>query len=56
MAKVSHEPSEGPNATKAAVPAEKAYALEDVTALFYSESRNEIYTGRSDGRLHVWGN
>jgi hypothetical protein len=25
-------------------------ALEDVTALFYNEERNEIYTGNNDGR------
>jgi hypothetical protein len=26
-------------------------ALEDVTALFYNEERNEIYTGNNDGRF-----
>ena len=39
-----------------AVPEGKAYALDDITALFYSEERNEIYTGRSDGKMHIWGN
>ena len=29
-------------------------ALEDVTALYYSEDRNEIYTGTKSGHLHVW--
>ncbi|VAI28872.1 unnamed protein product [Triticum turgidum subsp. durum] len=29
-------------------------ALEDVTALFYDEDRNEIYTGNSQGLVHVW--
>ena len=31
-------------------------ALEDVTALFYDEDRNEIYTGNSHGLVHVWSN
>ncbi|CAN6338346.1 unnamed protein product [Urochloa humidicola] len=31
-------------------------ALEDVTALFYDEDRNEIYTGNSQGLVHVWSN
>ncbi len=31
-------------------------ALEDVTALFYNEERNEIYTGNKDGKVHVWSN
>jgi hypothetical protein len=29
-------------------------ALEDVTALFYDEDRNEVYTGNSHGLVHVW--
>lgn len=33
-----------------------AEALEDVTALFYDEDRNEIYTGNRSGFLHVWSN
>jgi len=28
-------------------------ALEDVTALFYNEERNEIYTGNNDGRSEI---
>ena len=32
-----------------------AEALEDITALFYDEERNEIYTGNRHG-LHVWSN
>eukprot|EP00948_MAST-09A_sp_MAST-9A-sp1_P003439 g3439.t1 len=28
--------------------------LRDVTALFYNEHRNEIYTGREDGTIAVW--
>jgi hypothetical protein len=31
-------------------------ALEDVTALFYDEDRNEIYTGNKQGLVHVWSN
>ena len=31
-------------------------ALEDVTALFYNEERNEIYTGNKDGKVHIWSN
>jgi len=31
-------------------------ALEDVTALFYDEERNEIYTGTKRGLVHVWSN
>jgi len=31
-------------------------ALEDITALFYDEDRNEIYTGNSKGLVHVWSN
>ncbi|XP_024527643.1 uncharacterized protein LOC9662931 isoform X2 [Selaginella moellendorffii] len=31
-------------------------ALEDVTALFYDEERNEIYTGNRQGLVHVWSN
>ncbi|XVF84125.1 hypothetical protein PTKIN_Ptkin17bG0000800 [Pterospermum kingtungense] len=33
-----------------------AEALEDVTALFYDEERNEIYTGNRQGLIHVWSN
>ncbi|CAN0880061.1 hypothetical protein LINGRAHAP2_LOCUS13437 [Linum grandiflorum] len=31
-------------------------ALEDITALFYDEERNEIYTGNRHGLVHVWSN
>ena len=31
-------------------------ALQDVTALFYNEERNEIYTGNREGFVHIWGN
>ncbi|KAJ4762044.1 Transducin/WD40 repeat-like superfamily protein [Rhynchospora pubera] len=31
-------------------------ALEDVTALFYDEDKNEIYTGNKYGLVHVWSN
>ncbi|KAI7746843.1 hypothetical protein M8C21_017592 [Ambrosia artemisiifolia] len=31
-------------------------ALEDITALFYDEERNEIYTGNRLGLVHVWSN
>lgn len=33
-----------------------AEALEDITALFYDEDRNEIYTGNRHGLVHVWSN
>ncbi|XP_047333573.1 uncharacterized protein LOC124937106 [Impatiens glandulifera] len=33
-----------------------AEALEDITALFYDEERNEIYTGNRYGLVHVWSN
>ncbi|KAL6581347.1 hypothetical protein OROMI_007270 [Orobanche minor] len=33
-----------------------AEALEDITALFYDEDRNEIYTGNQNGLVHVWSN
>ncbi|KAM7526626.1 hypothetical protein LguiA_016528 [Lonicera macranthoides] len=33
-----------------------AEALEDITALFYDEERNEIYTGNQHGLVHVWSN
>ncbi|XP_075513340.1 uncharacterized protein LOC142548729 isoform X2 [Primulina tabacum] len=33
-----------------------ADALEDITALFYDEDRNEIYTGNRLGLVHVWSN
>ncbi|GLJ54574.1 hypothetical protein SUGI_1172200 [Cryptomeria japonica] len=31
-------------------------ALEDITAFFYDQERNEIYTGDTRGFLHVWSN
>ncbi|KAK1409243.1 hypothetical protein QVD17_35769 [Tagetes erecta] len=31
-------------------------ALEDITALFFDEERNEIYTGNKFGLIHVWSN
>ncbi|KAI4331663.1 hypothetical protein MLD38_029826 [Melastoma candidum] len=31
-------------------------ALEDITALFFDEERNEIYTGNRHGLVHVWSN
>ncbi|KFK38648.1 hypothetical protein AALP_AA3G142200 [Arabis alpina] len=30
--------------------------LEDITALFYDEERNEVYTGNIHGLVHVWSN
>ncbi|KAL2330470.1 hypothetical protein Fmac_018051 [Flemingia macrophylla] len=33
-----------------------AEALEDITALFYDEDMNEIYTGNRHGLVHVWSN
>ncbi|KAM7491804.1 hypothetical protein LguiA_034725 [Lonicera macranthoides] len=29
-------------------------AMEDITALFYDEERNEVYTGNRQGLVHVW--
>lgn len=31
-------------------------ALTGITALFYSEASNEIFTGNADGLIHVWTN
>ncbi|XP_008804634.1 uncharacterized protein LOC103717871 [Phoenix dactylifera] len=31
-------------------------ALDDITALYYDEDRNEIYTGSRQGLVHVWSN
>lgn len=31
-------------------------SLQDVTALFYNEDRNEIYTGNKYGTINVWSN
>ncbi|CAM8893029.1 unnamed protein product [Rhodiola kirilowii] len=31
-------------------------ALEEVTALFYDEYLNEIYTGNHQGMIHIWSN
>ncbi|XP_006654554.3 uncharacterized protein LOC102703307 [Oryza brachyantha] len=31
-------------------------ALEDITALYYDEERDEIYTGNRQGLVHVWSN
>lgn len=30
-------------------------ALRDITAVFYNEERNQIFTGNKAGQLHVWG-
>ncbi|GBG80793.1 hypothetical protein CBR_g31349 [Chara braunii] len=42
--------------TKRSSVAQVAETLEDVTALFYDEERNEIYTGNKQGLVHVWSN
>ena len=31
-------------------------ALEDITALYFDEERDEIYTGNRHGLVHVWSN
>lgn len=31
-------------------------ALEDITALYFDEERDEIYTGNQHGLVHVWSN
>ena len=28
--------------------------LEDISALYYNEARNEIYTGNADGKVCIW--
>ncbi|XP_076906443.1 uncharacterized protein LOC143577892 [Bidens hawaiensis] len=33
-----------------------ADALEEITALYFDEERNEIYTGNNCGLVHVWSN
>ncbi|KAD4584548.1 hypothetical protein R6Q59_036578 [Mikania micrantha] len=33
-----------------------ADALEEITALYFDEERNEIYTGNNYGLVHVWSN
>lgn len=33
-----------------------AGALEEVTALYYDEEHNAIYTGNAHGLVHVWSN
>ncbi|KAK1437188.1 hypothetical protein QVD17_02976 [Tagetes erecta] len=33
-----------------------ADALEEITALYFDEERNEIYTGNNHGFVHVWSN
>ncbi|KAE9587290.1 putative transcription factor WD40-like family [Lupinus albus] len=33
-----------------------AEALEEITALYYNEERNEIFTGNERGLVHVWSN
>ena len=35
---------------------ERARALDCITALFFNEERNELYTGNKAGLLHVWAN
>lgn len=37
-------------------PKEHVQALESVTALYFNEERNEIYSGTTDGKVHVWSN
>lgn len=47
-------PRNRPNAS--AIRSTVQEALEDITALFYDEERNEIYTGNRHGLIHVWSN
>ena len=42
------------NSKRSLVQSTVSEALEDVTALFYNEERNEMYTGNSKGLVHVW--
>ncbi|KAJ7256772.1 hypothetical protein O6H91_Y414200 [Diphasiastrum complanatum] len=44
------------HANSSAIQSSVQDALEDVTALFYDEDRNEIYTGNRHGLVHVWSN
>ncbi|CAI5483790.1 unnamed protein product [Closterium sp. Yama58-4] len=55
LAKVSSD-SESAQAKSKSVHSTVKEALEDVTALFYDEDRNEIYTGNRSGFVHVWTN
>jgi len=55
LAKIQARPNEkGNTGTRCETSVESA--LEDVTALFYDEERNEIYTGNRTGYVHVWSN
>jgi hypothetical protein len=51
---VQISPRNRPNASTIRSTVEEA--LEDITALFYDEERNEIYTGNWHGLVHVWSN
>ncbi|CAI5533863.1 unnamed protein product [Closterium sp. Naga37s-1] len=55
LAKISSD-SEPAQAKSKSVHSTVKEALEDVTALFYDEDRNEIYTGNRSGFVHVWTN
>ncbi|CAI5533961.1 unnamed protein product [Closterium sp. Naga37s-1] len=55
LAKISSD-SESAQAKSKSVHSTVKEALEDVTALFYDEDRNEIYTGNRSGFVHVWTN
>ncbi|CAI5464222.1 unnamed protein product [Closterium sp. Yama58-4] len=55
LAKISSD-SESAQAKSKSVHSTMKEALEDVTALFYDEDRNEIYTGNRSGFVHVWTN
>ena len=35
---------------------ERARAMHNITALHFSEERNEIYTGNKAGLVHIWAN
>jgi len=50
-------PSASPLAEMVAISGPRSAApLKDVTAVFYDEDRNEIYTGNKHGLLHLWSN
>ncbi|XP_020574279.1 uncharacterized protein LOC110020497 [Phalaenopsis equestris] len=53
---IQMSPRKGGDASRSSIRCSVREALEDVTALFYDEDRNEIYTGNKQGLIHVWSN
>ncbi|KAL0908867.1 hypothetical protein M5K25_023378 [Dendrobium thyrsiflorum] len=53
---IQTSPRKRGDASRSSIRCSVREALEDVTALFYDEDRNEIYTGNKQGLIHVWSN